>query len=145
MKKIIIAIIALLSISVAEAQIQSQGPSPRVETIYGPRAGVWFNRIEGINGWEYYLSMATTNQFDDHMNIYLGTIDNAKLSIQWFIDNFELGKNYRMKDDKKYPFVAICVSVFATDCWEFYKEGHAGCARVRMSEFSRILNKLNEQ
>lgn len=143
MKKIILAVIALLSFSFADAQIQSQGTMPRTETVYGPRAGVWLNRIECAGEWEYYLSMATTNQFDNHIIINLGNISNTKLSLQWFIDNFALGKTYRMKDDKKVNFDAVCVSILATNCVEFYKEGHAGCARVRVSEFSRMLKRLN--
>ncbi len=145
MKKFILLILGVFVIATTTAQIQATHSSSSPTTIYGPRAGVSLNKWVFKGEFEYYLALNTTNQFDKTMIINLGSLEKAKISLNWFIENYVVDQNYTMKDDSGHSFKAICRPMFGVDGFAFFKEGYAGHAYIRLSDFKRIIKILNAQ
>lgn len=140
MKKIIILIIAIMMMpSMANAQIQKKEKT-KTETIVSLRMGC-MNLKRQKN--TLFLSMKTTNQFDDMMILKLGdSVDSAIQSLNDLID--------------------ICETITGQDCISIdngygreiriYKgamggisisaDGYAGEVNTAKSEFKRILREI---
>lgn len=141
MKKIIIAIISamILMPTMAEAQIQKKSTS-KTETLLSLRMG--YMNLKYSEG-TYFLTMLTTNQFDDAMILKIG--ETKESAIQSLNDLME-----------------ICTTITGQDCvridngygreLRFYKgamggvtiqaDGYAGYVNTAKSEFKKMLNKL---
>lgn len=107
MKKIIIAVLALLSLNIASAQFQVADTAPTTYVVYGMKAGVSLKYTKRGEVSEYFLQLNTTNQFDGAMLIYLGNRDKARASLSQLLNElFELDKAYTLNDNMS-PFGLI--------------------------------------
>ena len=86
MKKIIIAVLALLSTGVAEAQFEVAHSAPITYVVYPMKAGVSLKYTKIGEEAEYFLQLNTTNQFDGAMLIYLGNRDKARASLSQLLN-----------------------------------------------------------
>ena len=139
MKRILIALIAMMMFCLAtEAQIKKTG-SMKTETLVSLRMGVvTLNQSEG----SYYIAMTTTNQFDDAMILKLGdTKESARQSLTDLIDILEslqgndtefinngYGREFRL-------FKVMGALYVAAD-------GYAGNGNMGKSELNRMLKAL---
>lgn len=99
MKKILIlAVLAIMAVGSANAQIQIGKKNDKVETLGSVRMGA-ISLKYGFG--DYYILGSTTNQFDDPVIINLGkTIDQAKESFAGLLSLYELknGETTTIKD-----------------------------------------------
>ena len=141
MKKILIAIITAMILMpiMADAQIQKKSTT-KTETLLSLRMGYMNLKLsEGM----YFITMLTTNQFDDAMLLKLG--DTKESAIQSLNDLMEITSSISGQE---------CVRIdngFGREL-RFYKgamggvtiqaDGHAGYVNTAKSEFKKMLNKL---
>lgn len=85
MKKVLILIVAFLTIGMAaDAQVQVKKKSTSEKIYSGRMGGISVDCMEGA----YFLSICSTNQFDNHYVICLGqNAAEAVASIESFIDH----------------------------------------------------------
>lgn len=141
MKKILIAIITAMILMpiMADAQIQKKS-TIKTETLLSLRMGYMNLKLsEGM----YFITMLTTNQFDDAMLLKLG--DTKESAIQSLNDLMEITSSISGQE---------CVRIdngFGREL-RFYKgamggvtiqaDGYAGYVNTAKSEFKKMLNKL---
>lgn len=143
MKKIIIAIIALLSIDIALAQFNVADEAPTTYVVYPMRAGISLKYTKIGEEAEYFLQMNTTNQFDGAMLIYLGNRDKAKASLSQLLnDLYELEKAYTLNDSLGKPFKAICSKIMGAKGYAIFKDGYAGHAYIRLTQIADMLEMM---
>lgn len=90
MKKILIlAVLAMMAVGTAQAQIQIGKKNEKVETLGSVRMGA----IALKHGFgDYYITGQTSNQFDDPVILDLGkTIEQARESFDGLLSLYELG------------------------------------------------------
>lgn len=140
MKKILLAIIAVLCINTATAQfkvVEKQKTADVVWSSFGGHQALWAQ--EQSNG-EYYFFLAfnTTNQFDDKMIISLGKIDKAKATLSQLLNDLHKeGEVYELADDKGEAFTMQC-SVL--NQYKITKSGYAGYAYLTLGQVSKMLS-----
>jgi hypothetical protein len=144
MKKIFIAIISamILMPMMADAQIQKKATT-KIETLLSLRMGYMNLKLsEGT----YFISMLTTNQFDDAMVLKLGeTKESAAQSLN---DLMEISTTISGQE---------CVRIdngYGREL-RFYKgamggvtiqaDGYAGVVNTAKSEFKKMLDKLSKK
>lgn len=144
MKKILIAIITsmILMPIMADAQIQKKSTT-KTETLLSLRMGYMNLKLsEGM----YFITMLTTNQFDDAMLLKLG--DTKESAIQSLNDLMEITSSISGQE---------CVRIdngFGREL-RFYKgamggvsinaDGYAGTVNTAKSEFKKMRDKLMKE
>lgn len=143
MKKIIIAIISamILMPTMVDAQIQKKSTT-KTETLLSMRMG--YMNLKYSEG-TYFITMLTTNQFDDAMVLKLGNSKDS--AIQSLNDLIDISSNISGKE---------CVRIdngYGREL-RFYKgtmggvtimaDGYAGVVNTAKSEFKKCLNKLQK-
>lgn len=143
MKKIIIAVLALLSTGVAEAQFEVAHSAPITYVVYPMKAGVSLKYTKIGEEAEYFLQLNTTNQFDGAMLIYLGNRDKARASLSQLLNElYELDKAYTLNDTFGKPFKAICANTMGAKGYAIFKDGYAGHAYIRLKQLEDMLEKM---
>lgn len=143
MKKIIIAVLALLSLNIASAQFNVEHEAPTTYVVYPMRAGISLKYTKIGEEAEYFLQMNTTNQFDGAMLIYLGNRDKAKASLSQLLnDLYELEKAYTLNDSLGKPFKAICSKIMGAKGYALFKDGYAGHAFIRLTQIADMLEMM---
>lgn len=143
MKKIIIAVLALLSLNIASAQFQVADTAPTTYVVYGMRAGVSLKYTKIGEDTEYFLQLNTTNQFDKSMLIYLGNRDKAKASLSQLLNElYELDKAYTLNDNFGKPFRVLCANTFGAKGYAIFKDGYAGHAYIRLKQLEDMLEMM---
>lgn len=143
MKKIILAVIALLSIGMASAQFTVENKQSTPELVFkSPLGGHQrLYAIQQANG-EYYffIAIATTNQFDDKLIVHLGKIDKTKATLLQLInDLYSQGSVYNLSDDRGEPFTLECVPLGE---YRLSKKGYAGNAYLSISNVRKMLERF---
>lgn len=143
MKKILIALIAVLSVVSASAQFKVQEKQTMPEVVWRSAMG-GHNKLyrQKLQNGEYYyfIGVATTNQFDDKMLIHLGKIDKAKATLlQMANDLYREGEIYELTDDKVEPFTLQCA---AFNQYVLFKKGYAGRAYITIGQVEKMLSAL---
>lgn len=144
MKKIFIAIISAMILMpiMADAQIQKKSTT-KTETLLSLRMGYMNLKLsEGM----YFITMLTTNQFDDAMLLKLG--DTKESAIQSLNDLMEITSSISGQE---------CVRIdngFGREL-RFYKgamggvsinaDGYAGTVNTAKSEFKKMRDKLMKE
>ena len=144
MKKIFIAIITAMILMpiMADAQIQKKSTT-KTETLLSLRMGYMNLKLsEGM----YFITMLTTNQFDDAMLLKLG--DTKESAIQSLNDLMEITSSISGQE---------CVRIdngFGREL-RFYKgamggvsinaDGYAGTVNTAKSEFKKMRDKLMKE
>lgn len=145
MKKVLLLVLAMLTIDIADAQITIQQSKGSYEVIWKTMLGsrprlVCFNLS---NGEQYFtLGLTTTNQFDDTLTLYLGGIDEAKASLSTLGSlPFDEQKVYNLNDDRGEPF-----SLYRDNFGQYVirKDGFAGNAYTTAAQLSKMLAALEE-
>ena len=140
MKKIIFAVLALLSLNIASAQFQVADTALTTYVVYGMRAGVSLKYTKIGEDTEYFLQLNTTNQFDKSMFIYLGNRDKAKASLSQLLNElYELDKAYTLNDNFGKPFRVLCANTFGAKGYAIFKDGYAGHAYIRLKQLEECL------
>lgn len=143
MKKIMIAVLALLSLNIASAQLNVQHTYAEEYVVYPMRAGVTLKYTKRGDVAEYFLQLNTSNQFDDPIYIYLGTRDKAVASLSQLLnDLFSLGTTYRLSDEHGKSFQAICSNVLGAKGYTIYQSGRAGYAYIRLKQLRDMLEMI---
>lgn len=143
MKKIIIAVLALLSLNIASAQFGVANTSSPTYVVYPMRAGVSLKYTKVGDVDEYFLVLNTTNQFDNSMLIYLGNKEQAKASLLQLLNElFELGKSLTLVDSIGKSFIATCTKTFGAEGYAIFKDGYAGNAFIRLKQISDMLEMM---
>lgn len=143
MKKIIIAVLALISIGSASAQFQVADTALTTYVVYGMRAGVSLKYTKIGEDTEYFLQLNTTNQFDKSMFIYLGNRDKAKASLSQLLNElYELDKAYTLNDNVGKPFRVLCANTFGAKGYAIFKDGYAGHAYIRLKQLEDMLEMM---
>lgn len=138
MKKVLILIVAFLTIGMAaDAQVQVKKNSTS-EKIYSGRMGnISVNCMEG----SFFLSICSTNQFDKFYVIHLGeNAEEAITSIESFIEiakTIKKGESYDIKTPTKN--YTIYKGAFKNEIW-FKASGYAGYASTNVYEMNKILD-----
>lgn len=142
MKKIIIAVLALLSIGVAEAQLQVTH-LPKAETVCKPFSNMWLKK-DMMNGeMQYYIVGSTTNQFDKPILLFLGNLDKAKTSLsQLLTDLYIVGEQYELIDSCGVKFWAYAQNEFGTKRYAIKQNGYAGYMYLPLSGIRKMLSAL---
>lgn len=140
MKKIIIAVLALLSFGVAEAQFKVIGNDITTYVVYPMRAGVSLKYTKIGEVAEYYLQLNTTNQFDKSMLIYLGNRDNARASLKQMLNElFAPDLSTELQDNNGKPFIVVGSIRMGAKGFAVFREGYAGHAYIRLSQIEDML------
>lgn len=143
MKKIIFAVLALLSLNIASAQFQVADTALTTYVVYGMRAGVSLKYTKIGEDTEYFLQLNTTNQFDKSMFIYLGNRDKAKASLSQLLNElYELDKAYTLNDNFGKPFRVLCANTFGAKGYAIFKDGYAGHAYIRLKQLEDMLELM---
>lgn len=143
MKKILIALIAVLSVVSASAQFGVTNTSFPTYVVYPMRAGVSLKYTKIGEETEYFLQLNTTNQFDGAMLIYLGNRDKARASLSQLLNElYELDKSYTLNDSIDKPFKAICSQIMGAKGYAIFKDGYAGNAFIRLKQISDMLEMM---
>lgn len=101
MKKIVIAVLALFSLGIAEAQITvHQAPQSKdIITL----SGNTLTKFERVKGKFYYLLFLTHDKYDSYC-IALGFEDEAKISLNQLLKNYKPEDFFRITDALKSSF-----------------------------------------
>lgn len=143
MKKIIIAVLALLSLDIASAQFSVQQKQSMPEVIWRSAMGGHnkLYRMEVGNGeYYYFIGISTTNQFDDKMLIHLGKKDKAITTLTQFYDLYAQGEIYELADDKGEKFSAQCI---AMKYYRLLKRGYAGYGTIHLNQLLNMRDAIN--
>lgn len=140
MKKILIALIALVALSshVADAQIKVKSKS-NMETLLSIRMGFITLNYDG----SYYLAMSTTNKFDKPMILPLGkskeeAIETTKSLIEI---TTTIGKGDCVKIVSAYG-TEFRIYRFAKNTITINADGHAAASNTNKAELTKILDKI---
>lgn len=146
MKKIIIAVLALFSLGIAEAQIQMKDTSAERSRVVCYGALGWNNLyITPIMGKDYYrISLLSTNRFDDNLTIYLGGKDEAIKTLSQFLDNFTPDGRWECKDFHDVPFTAYGDNPMEKR-YMIVQGGYAGVGYLRLMDIKKFLKYLQKQ
>lgn len=143
MKKILIALIAVLSFVTASAQFDVAHSAPSTYVVYPMKAGVSLKYQKIGEEAGYFLQLNTTNQFDGAMLIYLGNRDKARASLSQLLNElFESGKSYTLVDSIGKSFIATCTKTFGAEGYAIFKDGYAGNAFIRLKQISDMLEMM---
>lgn len=143
MNKIIIAVLALLSLNIASAQFQVADTAPTTYVVYGMKAGVSLKYTKRGEESEYFLQLNTTNQFDGAMLIHLGNREQARTSLSQLLNElYEMDKAYTLNDSLGRPFKAICSKIMGAEGYAIFKEDYAGHAYIRLKQLADMLAKM---
>lgn len=143
MKKIILAVIAMLAIGTASAQFGVANSSSSTYVVYPMRAGVSlkYTKVGDVN--EYFFVLNTTNQYDKPITIFLGDKAQAKASLSQLLNElFEIGKSHTLVDSVGKPFTATCTKTFGAEGYAIFRDGYAGNAFIRLKQISEMLEML---
>lgn len=127
--------------TMADAQIKKKSTT-KTETILSLRMGCMNLKLsEGT----YYISMLTTNQFDDAMLLKLG--NSKESAIQSLNDLIEISSNISgqecVKIDNGYGR-ELRIYKGAMGGISIHADGYAGCVNTAKSEFRKMLDKLKK-
>ncbi|MBQ2395238.1 MAG: hypothetical protein II307_05700 [Alistipes sp.] len=146
MKKVLLFMIAVLTISSASAQFQVQEKQKLPEVVWrSPLGGhVKLYAQEQSNGKFYYLvGINTTNDYDDKLLLHLGNKDKAIATLTQLVnDLYVQGEIYELADDRGEAFTLQCS---AMNQYVIYKEGYAGRGYVTVGQFERMLSVFIEE
>ena len=138
MKKVLILIVAFLTIGMAaDAQVQVKKKSTSEKIYSGRMGGISVDCMEGA----YFLSICSTNQFDNHYVICLGqNAAEAVASIESFIEiakTIKKGESYEIETLTK--SFTIHKGITKNEIW-FKASGYAGYASTNVYEMNKILD-----
>lgn len=142
MKKIIIAVIALLSLNIASAQFQVQQKQSMPEVVWRNGFG-WvtlYKQDIGNGEYYYFIGIRTSNQFDDIMLIHLGKKDKAITTLTQFYDLYAQGEIYELADDNGEKFSAQCI---AMKYYRLLKRGYAGYGTIHLNQLLNMRDAIN--
>ena len=143
MKKIIIAVLALLSIGVVQAQFKVEQKQSAPEAIWREGFG-WVSLYQQNvgNGEDYYfIACRSSNQFDDMMLIHLGSKEKALATLaQLEKDLYVEGEIYELSDDKGESFTLKCGKF---NYYYIYKRGYAGYGYIKMTHIPKMQSAIN--
>lgn len=143
MKKILVAIIALLFVGSASAQFKVAEKQKTTEIVWTSFAGHQSIHAQELSNGEYYywLVLKTSNQFDERICIGIGVKDKAKATLRQLENELHKeGEIYQLIDDRGKPFTMECTT------WNQYritKKGHAGYAYLTVGQASKMLSALD--
>lgn len=139
MKKIVILIIALMSLSsLANAQITIKGKQ-NTETLLSIRMGFIRLNYDG----SYYLAMSTTNQFDDAMILPLGkNKQEAMTTTQSLIDISTTIKKGDCIEVESIYGQTFRIYIFAKNTITIQSDGYAAMSNTNKAELTRILDTI---
>ena len=144
MKKIIIMLLAVLAFGSAEAQFKVQ------ETHTAPEV-VWQNgfnhlklcKTKGSGSPYYYISILSTNQFDDRIILHLGGLGKAKATLNQILNElFKEGEIYQLVDDRGEAFTGKCNPL---GDFTIFKEGYAGAGHIMLYQFRKMQAALEQE
>lgn len=138
MKKILILIVALLTIAMAaDAQVQVKKISTSEKIYSGRMGGISVDAIDGT----YFLSIKSTNQFDKYYVICIGqNASEAVTSIESFIDIAKtITKGDSFEIETPTSTFTIYKGAFKNEIW-FKASGYAGYASTNVYEMNKILD-----
>lgn len=143
MKKIMLALIAVLSFTNASAQFKVEEKQSAPELVFrSPLGGHQrLYAIQQTNG-EYYffIAISTTNQYDDLMLIHLGKQAKTKATLAQLINDLHSqGATYQLSDDRGEPFTLECVPLGE---YRLSKKGYAGNAYLSISNVRKMLERF---
>ena len=141
MKKIIIAIISAMILlpTMADAQIQVNKQTKR-ETIKSLRMGyVTLSKTEE----SYFLSMISSNQFDNAYVIFLG--EGREAAVQSLNSLIEVASTITKKDTIEFndgiKDYRIYRGMFKSEVW-FKADGYAGYGKTSKAELNQLLDSI---
>lgn len=142
MKKLLLIVIALITfVPMTNAQIQKKS-STKKETIISLRMG--YMTLIVSDGY-YYLTMLTTNQFDDAMILKLG--NSKESAMQSLTDLIEIASTIETSEcveiDNGYGRT-MRIYKGGMGGISIYADGYAGSANTSKSEFNKMLNALTK-
>jgi hypothetical protein len=143
MKKIIIAIIALLCCGyAADAQIKV---SKKSETRELYSAKTKFIKVCDT-GSNIFLALASSNQFDDIFLLHLG--ESKKEALESLASLWEIAMNITKGENYEIETLTENFSVYKgseKDGLRIYSSGYAGYASINASELKEIIDALRKQ
>jgi len=138
MKKFVIFIIAMMMTVIADAQITIKGKS-NTETLLSIRMGFITLKYDGT----YYLTMSTTNQFDDPMILPLGK--DKKEAMQTLDALIDITTSIKKGDCIKIESIygeEFRIYRFAKNTITIHADGYAAPSNTNKLELTRILDHL---
>lgn len=140
MKKILLAMIAVLFVGTASAQFQVKEKQCLPEVVWQDafRWVGFYQQDLGNNDYYYMFGLRTSNQFDDRLLIHLGRGNKTVSTLRQLLNElYSEGKIYELTDDKGEPFTLICKPF---NIYHIYKKGYAGYAHIKLSQVETILS-----
>lgn len=145
MKKIVIAVLALFSLGIAEAQIKITETHKKSETVCSGAFG-WntLDRIEVEGTYYYFLTLTSDNRFDKSYSILLGEKKDALTSLNIFADNFSPDNSFTCKDANGNPFRLHAQNLMGEKRYAVKMDGYAGYAYLRLMDIRKFIRALTE-
>lgn len=143
MKKIMIAVLAVLSFGVASAQLDVEISSSQSYAVYPMRAGVSLNYTRVKGEAEYYFRLNTSNQYAPSIYIWLGNRDKALKTLNQLLNElYAQGESYYLTDTIGESFTALCSNTMGAKGYMIHKSGHAGYAYIRLKQIEQMIELL---
>lgn len=146
MKKILLAIIVMLTLGSASAQITIEKKDKSYTTVcrgfFGYNELLKF-QVEGVD--YYMLSLTSDNRYDSPYSIRLGNKKETIDSLTLLYDTFAKDQDYDIKDtsDKVYRF--HCDTSAGEKRYMVKTEGYAGWGYFRLTEIKKFLAVLTAE
>lgn len=145
MKKIFLAIVAILSVGIAAAQVElSSAEKPSIVC----SGYLGFNdlvKYKAMGEDHYFLSLDSDNQFDQLYSINLGKKKDAIDFLSKLIDIFSPEANLKAKDSSGNPFRIFGSTASGDRRYLIKKDGYAGYAHFRLSEIKKFIKALESE
>lgn len=145
MKKIILVVIALLSIGVVQAQFTVAQPKEAQSGVVYSMKGtdVELRYVKTDKDVYYYLTLDTTSVMYESILIHLGNRDKARASLSQLLNElYELGKSHLLNDSRNNTFKVICTDTMGEQGYSIFKEGKIGHGYIRLKQLEVMLEKL---
>lgn len=142
MKKIGLAIIALLFVGAASAQMQItkvEEPTLVCKTWNG------WNKLykHQVNGeYSYYFILASDNRYDRIYHIDLGSKKEAIETIHFLLDNYKPGADFHATEVTGETFYVFAVNMLGDKHYTIKKDGYGGYASIRLNELKKYATAL---
>lgn len=146
MKKVLLFMIAVLTISSASAQFQVQAKKNHPEMVWrsamGGHNSLWIQKDDKGEDC-YFIAMGTSNQYDDKLILYLGDKSNSKATFAQLINDLCIqGETYLLKD---YIGESFSISFNAFNQYVIRKKGYAGASYLGIGQIEKMLLAIDEQ
>lgn len=144
MKKVLLFMIAVFSISLASAQFEVQVKVKKPERLWQDAfSWAFLYKQEQSDASDYYfIALRSSNQFDDRIILHLGGKDKAKATIaQLANDLYKKGEIYELVDDRGEAFTMQCE---AMNYYRILKQGYAGYGSLSVGWLNKMYSALEE-